>query len=48
MNDRLNELEVELARIASLSLEEQPQAFADLKAKLEAQLNAASEENNEQ
>ncbi len=47
MNDRLNELEVELARIAELSLEEQPQAFADLKAKLEAQLNAASDENNE-
>ncbi len=48
MNDRLNELETELARISSLSLDEQPQAFADLKAKLEAQLNAASEENNEQ
>lgn len=47
MNDRLNELEAELARIAELSLEEQPQAFADLKAKLEAQLNAASDETNE-
>ena len=47
MNDRLNELEAELARIAELSLEEQPQAFADLKAKLEAQLNAASDESNE-
>lgn len=48
MNDRLNELEVELARIAELSLEEQPQAFENLKAKLEAQLNSASDENNEQ
>jgi hypothetical protein len=47
MNDRLNELETELARIGELSLEEQPQAFADLKAKLEAQLNAASDETNE-
>jgi hypothetical protein len=47
MNDRLNELEAELARIAELSLEEQPQAFADLKAKLEAQLNSASDETNE-
>lgn len=47
MNDRLNELEAELARIAELSLEEQPQAFADLKARLEAQLNAASDETNE-
>lgn len=47
MNDRLNELEAELARIAELSLDEQPQAFADLKAKLEAQLNAASDESNE-
>jgi hypothetical protein len=47
MNDRLNELETELARIAELSLEEQPQAFADLKAKLEAQLNSASDETNE-
>jgi len=47
MNDRLNELETELARIAELSLEEQPQAFAELKAKLEAQLNAASDESNE-
>ena len=47
MNDRLNELEAELARIAVLSLEEQPQAFADLKAKLEAQLNSASDETNE-
>jgi hypothetical protein len=47
MNDRLNELETELARIAELSLEEQPQAFADLKPKLEAQLNAASDESNE-
>jgi hypothetical protein len=28
-------------------LDEQPQAFADLKAKLEAQLNAASDESNE-
>jgi hypothetical protein len=47
MNDRLNELEAELARIAELSLEDQPQAFADLKAKLEAQLNSASDETNE-
>jgi hypothetical protein len=47
MNDRLNELETELARIAELSLDEQPQAFAELKAKLEAQLNAASDESNE-
>ena len=47
MNDRLNELEAELARIAELSLEEQPQAFADLKAKLEAQLNSASDETSE-
>jgi hypothetical protein len=47
MNDRLNELEDELARIAELSLEEQPQAFADLKAKLEAQLNSSSDETNE-
>jgi hypothetical protein len=47
MNDRLNELEAELARIAELSLEEQPQAFADLKAKLEAQLNSSSDETNE-
>jgi hypothetical protein len=47
MNDRLNELEAELARIAELSLEEQPQAFADLKEKLEAQLNSASDETYE-
>ena len=47
MNDRLNELETELARIAELTLDEQPQAFAELKAKLEAQLNAASDESNE-
>ena len=47
MNDRLNELETELARIAELSLDEQPQAFAELKAKLEAQLNAASDKSNE-
>lgn len=47
MNDRLNELETELARIAELSLDEQPQAFAELKAELEAQLNAASDESNE-
>jgi hypothetical protein len=47
MNDRLNELETELARIAELSLDEQPQAFAELKVKLEAQLNAASDESNE-
>lgn len=47
MNDRLNELETDLARIAELSLDEQPQAFAELKAKLEAQLNAASDESNE-
>jgi hypothetical protein len=47
MNDRLNELEAELARIAELSLEEQPQAFADLKAKLESQLNSSSDETNE-
>lgn len=47
MNDRLNDLEAELARIAELSLEDQPQAFADLKAKLEAQLNSASDETNE-
>lgn len=47
MNDRLNQLEAELARIAELSLEEQPQAFADLKSKLEAQLNSASDETNE-
>jgi hypothetical protein len=47
MNDRLNELEAELARIAELSLDEQPQAFADLKAKLEAQLNAATDEASE-
>lgn len=47
MNDRLNELETELARIAELSLDEQPQAFAELKAKLESQLNAASDESNE-
>ena len=47
MNDRLNELETELARIAELSLDEQPQAFAELKAKLEAQLNAASDQSNE-
>lgn len=47
MNDRLNELEVELARIAELSLEEQPQAFADLKSKLEAQLNSTSVESSE-
>jgi|688.fasta_scaffold170794_2 hypothetical protein len=47
MNDRLNELEAELARIAELSLDEQPQAFAELKAKLEAQLNAATDEASE-
>ena len=47
MNDRLNELEAELARIAELSLDEQPEAFADLKAKLEAQLNAATDEASE-
>jgi hypothetical protein len=47
MNDRLNELEAELARIAELSLDEQPQAFAELKAKLEAQLNSATDEASE-
>lgn len=47
MNDRLNELEAELARIAQLNLDEQPQAFAELKAKLEEQLNSASEESSE-
>ena len=47
MNDRLNELEAELARIAQLNLDEQPQAFAALKAKLEEQLNSATEENTE-
>lgn len=47
MNDRLNELEAELARIAQLNLDEQPQAFAELKAKLEEQLNSATEENRE-
>jgi len=48
MNDRLNELEIELARIADLNLDEQPQAFAELKAKLEHELNSSSEESNEQ
>ncbi len=47
MNDRLNELEAELARIAELSLDEQPQAFAELKAALEAQLNSATDEASE-
>jgi hypothetical protein len=47
MNDRLNELEVELERISQLNLDEQPQAFAELKAKLEEQLNSASDENTE-
>jgi hypothetical protein len=47
MNDRLNELEAELARIAQLNLDEQPQAFAELKAKLEDQLNSATDENTE-
>lgn len=48
MNDRLNELEVELARISELDLTEQPQAFAKLKGKLEQQLNSSSEESDEQ
>jgi len=47
MNDRLNELEAELARISQLDLAEQPQAFAELKAKLEEQLNSAPDENIE-
>lgn len=47
MNDRLNELEAELARIAQLNLDDQPQAFAELKAKLEEQLNSATEESTE-
>jgi chaperonin cofactor prefoldin len=47
MNDRLNELEAELARIAGESLDEQPQAFAELKAKLEEQLNSATDASNE-
>jgi len=48
MNDRLNELEIELARIAELKLDEQPEAFAQLKAKLELELNSSSDESNEQ
>jgi len=48
MNDRLNELEVELARISELELTEQPQAFAELKGKLEQQLNSSSAESDEQ
>ena len=47
MNDRLNELEAELARISQLELAEQPQAFAELKAKLEDQLNSTPVENTE-
>jgi hypothetical protein len=47
MNDKLNELEAELARIAELSLDEQPQAFSELKDKLEQQLNTATEQSNE-
>ncbi len=47
MNDRLNELEAELERISQLNLDDQPQAFGELKAKLEEQFNAASEENTE-
>ena len=48
MNDKLQEIEAELARIAELNLEEQPQAFSELKAKLEAELNSASDASNEQ
>jgi hypothetical protein len=48
MNDRLNELEIELDRIAELTLDEQPRAFAELKVKLELELNSSSEESNEQ
>jgi primosomal protein N'' len=48
MSDRLEELETELARIANLDLAEQPAAFAALREKLEAQLNAASEQLTEQ
>jgi hypothetical protein len=45
MNDRLNDLEIELARIADLPLEVQPQAFAELKEKLENQLNSSIDES---
>jgi hypothetical protein len=47
MNDKLNELEAELARIAELGLDEQPQAFSALKDSLEQQLNSAAEQSNE-
>jgi hypothetical protein len=48
MSDKLEELEIELARIAQLDLAEQPAAFASLREKLEAQLNSASDEASEQ
>ena len=48
MNDRLEELEAELARIATLDLAEQPAAFSALREKLESQLNSASVESTEQ
>jgi hypothetical protein len=48
MSDRLEELEAELARIATLDLAEQPAAFSALREKLESQLNAASVESTEQ
>ena len=48
MNDRLEELEAELARIATLDLAEQPAAFSALREKLESQLNSTSVEATEQ
>ena len=48
MKDRLGELEAELARIAQLDLADQPEAFAQLRATLESQLDSATDENNEQ
>jgi hypothetical protein len=48
MNDKIQQLQEQLAEITKLDLAEQPEAFAKLHAELEQQLNPGNQESSSQ
>jgi hypothetical protein len=48
MNEKIQQLEQQLAEISKLNLDKQPEAFAKLHAELEQQLNPGNQESSDQ
>lgn len=48
VNDKIQQIQEQLAEITKMDLAEQPEAFSQLHAELDAQLNPGSQESSDQ